>query len=228
MAQGGARVIHVAVLLGGVGITWLTGSRTGLAALLLACLLVVALAPRLLPGGFVALLASVPLAFYLVGFTGLFAAYFGRGGSENITTLNSRTIAWGAAFLADTDFWQQWFGGGLSVKVVPVTGAWESQVLDSTWVSTYVQGGFVGLAVVSVWALTTLWRALAAPVSHRGLWVGLAVYAVLRSVLETGLLDSYALFLVILVPSLVSDLRGSQSLARGDVRRTAPGSRTPG
>jgi hypothetical protein len=229
MAQGGARGRHLLVVAGGLGITWLTGSRSGLAALLIACVLVVALAPRLRLGGFVSLVASIPVIFYLVAFTGLFADYFGRGGSANITTLNSRTIAWSAAFTTDADFWQRWFGGGLSVKVVPVTGNWDSQVLDSTWVSTFVQAGVVGLVILSLWALTTLWRSLSTPVSHKGLWVGLAAYALFRSVLETGLLDSYALFLVILVPSLVCDLRiRSQPVVGGYVPRTAPGSRTPG
>jgi hypothetical protein len=227
MAQGGTTVIHVFVVVGGLGITWLTGSRSGLAALLVACLLVVALAPRLRLGGFVALVAALPFVFYLIAFTGLFASYFGRGGGQNITTLNSRTIAWNAAFTTDADFWQRWFGGGLSVKVVAVTGNWDSQVLDSTWVSTFVQGGVVGLAIVLLWSLSTTWRTMSTPVSHKGLWVGLVVYALIRSVLETGLLDSYVLFLVILVPSLVCDLRTSSTGAlRGDVPRTAPSSRT--
>ena len=228
MTQTGGRASHLAVVLVGLGITWLTGSRGGLVALLVACALVVALAPRLRLGGFLTLVASIPIVFYVVAFTGLFLAYFNRGGSENITTLNSRTIAWRAAFAADADFWQRWFGGGLSVKLVPVSESWDAQVLDSTWVSTFVQAGVIGLVILSLWVLTTLWRTLSAPVSHKGLWVGLVVYALLRSVLETGLLDSYALFLVILVPSLVCDLRRSSSpVVAGDVQRAAPGSRTP-
>ena len=227
MTQTGGRAIHLLVVLVGFGITWLTGSRGGLAAVLVACLLVVLLAPRLRLGGFLTMVASIPIIFYVVAFTGLFLAYFNRGGTENITTLNSRTIAWRAAFAADADFWQRWFGGGLSVKLVPVSESWDAQVLDSTWVSTFVQAGVIGLVILSLWVLTTMWRTLAAPVPYKGLWVALVVYALLRSVIETGLLDSYVLFLVILVPSLVCDLRNSSPLAAGGVQRTAPGSRTP-
>jgi hypothetical protein len=230
MAQGRGRLFHVLVVVGGLGLTWLTGSRSGLAALVLASLLVVALAPRLRLGGFLTLTASIPFVFYFVAFTGLFSAYFGRGGSENITTLNSRTIAWRAAFEADTDFWGHWFGGGLSVKLVPVSGPYlDAQVLDSTWVSTFVQAGVVGLVIVFLWAVTTMWKTLSAPVSYKGLWAGLVAYALMRSVLETGLLDSYALFLVILVPSLACDIRTSTPRAPGPdaAPRPARDSRTP-
>lgn len=204
----------VLTVVGGLGITWLTGSRSGLAALLVATVLILVLAPRLRLGGLLVLLGSLPALFFGVAFTALFAGYFGRGGAENLTSLNSRTIAWEAAFSADQDFWRHWFGGGLSVKLVSVSGTyWDSQVLDSSWVSTFVQVGVVGLVLLVVYVLTGLFQAFRSPQPYRGLWVGLVVYAVLRSILETGLLDSYVLFVVMALPALVADLKTSASPA---------------
>jgi hypothetical protein len=189
-----------------VGLTWLTGSRTGLAALAVGLIVVVIQARRLPVGGFIGVVALVPVVGYVLLSTSLVSKYFERGGAANISSLNSRTIAWRAAFALPTDFWQHWFGAGLAVKTIGVSGTfWSTQVVDSSWVSAYVQAGVLGLAVLSLWALVTLVSAFRAPQPWRPLWVALVVFILIQSVLMSGLIDSHVLFLVMFLVSVASE-----------------------
>lgn len=191
-----------------LALIWFTGSRAGLLAVIFAVLVVLCMAPRISVGLFLSLAGAIPFAFYLAVYTDSLAAFIGRGGTNegSITTLNSRTIAWQAAFSGDKEFWERWFGHGLSVKTVPVRGTyWDTQVLDSTWVSVYVQAGAVGLALLVIWCLISLARALSASVPYRSLWLALILYAVIRSIVQTGIFDTYVLFAVILFPALMAD-----------------------
>lgn len=192
-----------------LGMTWLTGSRTGLIALALGVIVVIVRAPRLPLGGFIALALATPVAFYVVAFTPILDTYIHRNGTGKVTTLNSRTVAWSAAFNQPLDFWQHWFGGGLVVKTVAVSGTyWDTQVLDSSWVSAFVQGGLFGTLLMGLWVVTAFVTAAAAPARFRALIVALMVYAVVRSTLENGLIDTYVLFLTMLIPAMSGELRG--------------------
>lgn len=229
LTQARARVWHVGLLLGLVGLTWLTASRAGLLGLALGALLLALLAPRIKLGTLTTMLISVPALFFLATFTGLFSGYFGRGGTQNLTTLNSRTLAWQAAFDAGHDFFTRWFGGGLSIKTVSVVGTyWDSQVLDSSWVSGFVQAGALGLVILAMWSVTTLWRAARHDTPYRSLWLAMAAYAVLRSLLENGLLDVYVLFVVMLVPALMVDLRHPRDDEADDQVDAQPQEQTAG
>jgi hypothetical protein len=223
MVNGATRTITVVAVVGLIGLTVLTGSRTGLVALLVGVIIVLVSAPRLPVGGFLALMAVLPGLFYIVFMTGTLSHFAGRGtGTGGVTTLNSRTIAWSAAFSAPGDFWKHWFGGGLAVKTVAVSGTyWSTQVLDSSWVSAYVQGGIIGITVMGVYALTALVAALRAARPLRALLAALVVYALIRSGLENGLLDSYLLFVVMLIPSLASEVRSVQPPVDQPVARPA-------
>lgn len=208
MLNGRTSAMHLVVFVGLCGLTYLTGSRTGLIALLLAAFIVLVQAPKLPIGGFLGLIASLPAAYYVVFFTGTFSKFANRGGTGNVTTLNSRTIAWSAAFSAPMDAWQHWFGAGLDVKTVAVSGTyWQTQVLDSSWVSAFVQGGMVGIALLGLLALVSVVAALRAPRPARALLAALVVYALVRSGLENGLVDSYTMFVALLIPTLASELR---------------------
>ena len=187
-------------------ITLLTGSRTGLLALLVAVVLLVFQARPLPVGAFVASVAAIPVIGYLVISTGAVSNYFGRGGSGNVTTLSSRTIAWQSAFSTPTDFWQHWFGGGLAVKTVSVTGTyWNTQVLDSSWVSAFVQGGMLGMILLGLWSLWTLVAACRCPAPWRAFWTATVVYVIVRSLLSSGLIDAHALFVVMFVASVATE-----------------------
>ncbi|MGI8867723.1 MAG: hypothetical protein ACR2F6_02430 [Mycobacteriales bacterium] len=184
----------VSVLL---GLTWLTGSRTGLLALLLGLVVVVLQVRRIPVPAFVGLVLTLPALLYFGFATNVADSFFSRGGTQSVTTLNSRTIAWHAAFSGGGGFWKEWFGGGLSVKTIPVTGTyWATQVVDSSWVSAFVQGGLIGLILLGVWSVVVLVSALRTPAPWRAFCSAVVVYVIARSVTATGLIDSEAMFLV--------------------------------
>ena len=100
--------------------------------------------------------------------TDVLGSFFGRGGAESITTLSSRTIAWSAAFDYSDSAWVRMMGAGLAKKEIPVVGQyWETQVLDSSWISALVQAGRVGMVLLGVWLVwafvTSLTRAASSP-----------------------------------------------------------------
>lgn len=213
-------VMGVVVL---AALTWMTGSRTGMLALALACLVVIVTTPRLKAGVIVVTVMSVPALFFVAAFTPVLATYFGRGGAKNLTTLNSRTIAWEAAFNAGNDFWNKWFGSGMAVKTISVTGTyWDTQVLDSTWVSVFVQGGIVGITLLAVWSVWTLISVGSARTEHRSLWLALVVLVLVRSAVETGLFDSYVLFVVMLLPALVAERRTTDAASASASPSSSP------
>lgn len=197
----------------GVGIlvvlVFATGSRTTLLATVIVIILIGMQAQRIPTIVFISALSLIPIVLYLFAFTPFLSGFFERGGGASVGTLNSRTIAWSAAFHNNAGFWGHWFGGGLQVKTVGVTGTyWSTQVLDSSWVSGYVQAGLVGLIVLCLWSVSTLIAALRCERSSRALLVGLAVFALIYSVMASGLIDSYALFLLMFATSMCADNRG--------------------
>ena len=51
----------------------------------------------------------------------------------------------------DRDVRQTWFGQGLAQKKISVAGQWwDTQLLDSSWISAVVQGGYLGVGLVVV------------------------------------------------------------------------------
>ena len=221
-------VSGAAVLLGTV---WLTGSRTGAAALAVAVLVMVVQARRFSVPAFIAMVAAVPAAAFVLLTTSVVSGMFLRGGSENVMTLSSRTIAWRAAFDMDVSAWQRWFGGGLTMKHIPVSGQyWDTQLLDSSWVSTLVQGGRIGLALSVLWFLTTVVAACRTPRPWRLLWLGALTLVGIRSILESGVFDASPSFLVFALVGLATEgsLRTrstSGAVPRQVGRRRPPGAR---
>ena len=150
------------------------------------------------------IVVALPVAFYAIASTTLISDFLGRGGTRGITTLSSRTIAWQAAVDLPQTAWQQLFGGGLSLKRIPVPARWWSeQGLDSSWISGLVQVGIVGVILLLVWTLVTGFRAARAPTPERLLWSGLLSYVVTRSALESGLFDATPAFLVFFLIALL-------------------------
>ena len=213
-----------AALTGGafLAVIWVTGSRTGLLMLLLgiAVMAVQARRPRvgLVVGGLV-LGAVGAVAAVATGFVAAFAGRDGTGAS----TLDSRFIAWRASLTWADSAWQQVFGGGLSVKIIRVYGQyWDTQPLDSSWVSLIVQTGFLGVLLALGWALWATRGALRAPHPHRVLFLGLLVFLLGRSVLESGLFDATPAFLLFLAVSLLAE-GGSRQRLRDEVASGAGG-----
>ncbi len=203
-----------------LGVVYATGSRTGLLVLLAAVALVVAgiRRPRVeLVVAALVLFASTVVAVVATGAVSGFAARGGDGSS----TLDSRFIAWRASLTWADSSWQQFFGGGLSVKIIRVRGQfWDTQPLDSSWVSLLVQAGVVGLVVAGLWMLWVVRGMRRAPREHRILFQGLLVFVVGRSVLESGLFDATPALLVLVAVSLLAEggtrqrLRDEEQAAR--------------
>jgi hypothetical protein len=204
-----------AIGLGGgyfLAVLWFTGSRTALLMLLVG-VAVMALQIRrprvgLVVGGLV--LGAVGLVGAVA--TGFLAGFAARGG-DGTSTLDSRFIAWRAAAGWAESGWQTVFGGGLNVKIIPVTGQyWKTQPLDSSWASLLVQTGLLGLLVAAAWACWVLRGALLAPYPHRVLFLGLWFFLVGRSLLESGLFDASPAFLLFLAVSLLAEGASRQRL----------------
>jgi hypothetical protein len=187
-----------------VGIIYATGSRTGLLVLAVAMLALLAQVKRMPVPMFTVLAAVTPVVIWTVLSTSIASNFVDRGGSQNVTTLSSRTIAWSAALhVGDGNVWQRWFGGGLSLKQITVAGQfWSQQGLDSTWISALVQGGYFGVLILAVWAIRSVVRAAASPRRLRILWLAMLIFLIGRSSLESGMLDSAPAFLAFFFISL--------------------------
>ena len=184
---------------------WATGSRTGRAMLVLGLAVVVAAVRRppvwVVVGGSLAAAAGTAVALG----TGLLGGFASRDGA-GVSTLESRLVAWRAAGTWADSLWQSVFGGGLSVKVIRVRGQWwTEQPLDSSWVSVFVQAGTFGLLVALGWVLWTacVARRTAGPLCP--LLLGLLVFLVGRSLLESGLFDATPAFLLLAAVSLAAE-----------------------
>jgi hypothetical protein len=200
-----------------LGVVYGTGSRTGLLVLLAAVALVVAGIRRPRVELVVAALVVAASTVVAVVATGAVSGFAARGG-DGSSTLDSRYIAWRASLTWADSSWQQFFGGGLSVKIIRVRGQfWDTQPLDSSWVSLLVQAGIVGLVVAGLWMLWVVRGMRRAPREHRILFQGLMVFVIGRSVLESGLFDATPALLVLVAVSLLAE-GGSRSRLRDEAQ----------
>lgn len=186
-----------------VAVVFLTGSRSALAAFSVAALVMIFRVTALRVRTLLVLTLGLPLVTYVIAGTDLITSVFMRGGSGQVATLSNRTIAWQAALNLQRDFWQTWFGQGLEQKKIEVPGQWwDTQLLDSSWISALVQGGYAGAALAFLLGLASLFYAAFAPRSQGAVWLGLALMATLTGILESGLLDGSLLFMVFWIASL--------------------------
>lgn len=201
----GGRWFEYAALPALLGVVWLTGARTGLAALVLALLVVLVLSPRI-PSIVAALCAvAVPVVVYVTFFTTVLSEYAARGGLESIVTLNSRTVAWRSA----VDYHDSWvghvFGGGLALKQVPVSAMYRSeQILDSTWLSAILQSGYVGLSFLVLILVSTTLAAARLGAPYGSVVLALIAMVTLASILESGLFDTTPAFILFFVIVLLT------------------------
>jgi hypothetical protein len=209
-----------------LGIIWLTGSRTALLMLVAGVVVMAVQIRRAPPGLVVGALCLAAAGVMAVAFTGALTGFLERDGTGT-STLDSRFIAWSAARYWAESPWQMLFGGGLSVKLIPVEGQWwDTQLLDSSWVSALVQAGVVGLVVAAVWSLWVLRGARRMPRPYRILFLGVLVFLLGRSTLESGLFDATPGFLVFMTASLLCE-GGSRPAHRTASRATADASCAP-
>ncbi|WP_298749749.1 O-antigen ligase [uncultured Serinicoccus sp.] len=182
-----------------------TGSRTAVLTVLVAGAVMLLQARRLGRGLVVTLALAIPLGALVAMRTDAVTSFIAREGADegDIATLNSRSIVWGASVdYADT-VWTRWMGSGLAVKQIPVLGQyWDTQNLDSSWVSALVQAGLIGVGLLGVWVALTVLNSFSLAHEPRMLVHGLLAAILLRSVLESGLVDSSPAFLTFFLVSL--------------------------
>jgi hypothetical protein len=155
--------------------------------------------------------------------TGVVTAFVTRDG-DGVGTLESRFIAWRAALDLPQSAWQEVFGGGMALKVIPIKGQWwDEQPLDSSWVSLLVQAGVLGLAVGLGWVLWALRGAARTPRPVRVLFLGLLVFVVGRSTVESGMFDATPAFLLLAALSALAE-RGSADRLAAEAEALTPAS----
>lgn len=189
--------LDLVALVTAVGILLATGSRTSLVMLLPSALILLLSARRFHVRTLVPFLLFLPLCAIGLTMTDAISGVLTReGNADNVLSLSNRTIAWQAAFTPNADPWRTWFGGGLALKEIEVPGQWWShQILDSSWVSALVQGGYLGFALCLAMVLYGLIRIAGTRGELRGFRLALVVFLALRGVMESGLFDASAAFL---------------------------------
>ena len=163
------RTFHHVLLAVLVLITWATGSRTALGAAVLGAVVILCSVRRPTPSRLVALIVATAGFLFIALGTDLLTRIFLRGGRENVTAVASRSIAWSAALTYTDDPWRQWAGSGIAMKEIAVRGQyWTTQLLDSSWVSAYVQTGRIGVLLIVVWIGWIIWsiRLVPRPNAH--------------------------------------------------------------
>ncbi|PXW35308.1 UNVERIFIED_CONTAM: hypothetical protein DES50_101253 [Williamsia faeni] len=174
-----------------------TGSRTGVMAVAVVVVMTLLRSRRIPIPIIMTILLGIPTLVLIAVSTSALTNFAERGGTENIQSLSSRTIAWSAAFDSDNGLLGKLFGAGLAQKMIPVPGQyWSTQKLDSTWVSAYIQAGWLGLALLTLLVVLGILAALGAPRPESNLWMALLVFVVARSLLESGMLDASSGFLI--------------------------------
>lgn len=98
---------------------------------------------------------------------------------------------------------QTLFGQGLAAKSVPVTGQfWTTQILDSSWFSAFLQAGLIGIVLAITLVIYAATQAFRNARPAKDLWVALLVFVVVRSIFESGLIDTSMSFVVFMVVAM--------------------------
>jgi O-antigen ligase len=223
----GGRGTAVTLVAGGMALV-ATHTRTALLGLTLG--LVVAGASLFLGHVRVRRTAVLTLLVVLVTwtvFSPYIVAWLARGQSvKDLAQLTGRTKVWALAAERSTTLAQELFGTGLGNK------SFEGLAIDSNWVSTHLELGRVGVAIVVTLLLVLFLSAWARPAGpRRAIALLLVVYCVTASFTETGLGDAspYLLDLVV-AASLVAGPPGSvrRTPVHGTRGRGLPRSRADG
>ncbi|MHA3723938.1 O-antigen ligase family protein [Leucobacter sp. HY1910] len=177
-----------------------SGSRSALLGLGLAAAVAVLTTGRLERRIVTVLLVCLPIAYIVTNFTGILGSLASRGGTNAaIGALDSRFDVWRLVLAWRWESWEKWIGIGLSVKEIEVDDKWlDSQVLDSSWVSLLAQTGVVGAAIT---AIVLIWCIIAAlqSRSRRSALLPFLILLVVRSITESGLVDSATPFILLLI-----------------------------
>ena len=207
--------VDLLVLLVAVGALIASGSRTSLAMVVPAALVLLVSTRRVHLRVLIPFLLALPVLAAGLLLTNTATEVITREGSaEELLSLSNRTIAWQAALAPKDSPWLTWFGGGLSLKQIEVPGQWWShQILDSSWVSAVVQGGLIGLGLCLVLVVYGTSRIVRTPGELRGFRMALVTFLALRGLLESGMFDASTAFLVLFTALALPDAARTHPLA---------------
>ena len=194
---------HIAAVAAMAGIALLTQSRTTTAILALLVPLVALTGRRGRVKSLCVILVAIVPMLYVALFTDVIPHFLTRGNAQSAQTLESRTIAWDAALRSPESSLEALLGRGLSAKSVAVAGQyWNTQLLDSSWISAYVQAGLIGFALGLLLVVFSAVQALRNRAPLRALWCVLLALVVARSITESGLLDASTSFVAFVTVSI--------------------------
>lgn len=204
MLRKGVRLWRLVAAFALLGIAVLSGSRTGLLAIVVGIVIAVLVNGIRDRSVLYLLLGALPLAYGIASFTDVLGSLATRAGSNDTSTaLDSRFDVWRVVFGWDWGEWRKWIGIGLSAKKIPVDIKWrDEQVLDSSWASLLAQTGLIGTALI---AALIVWCVASALISSRRRWLiaPLLALVLLRSATESGLVDSATAFVLFFVVATV-------------------------
>ena len=147
--------------------------------------------------------AAVTYLLFSLTFTDAIRHFASHGGTSPIESAGSRVIAWNAMLEMDRTPMQTLFGQGLAAKSVPVTGQfWTTQILDSSWFSAFLQAGLIGIVLAITLVIYAATQAFRNARPAKDLWVALLVFVVVRSIFESGLIDTSMSFVVFMVVAM--------------------------
>jgi hypothetical protein len=147
---------------------------------------------------------AVICVLFAFTFTDAIHAFGSRGGtSENIDSFGDRMVAWDTVLNMTRPPLQTLFGQGIATKFVPIEGHWwHKQVLDSSWFSAFVQAGVIGVVIVVAFVIYAATQACRNARPAKDLWLALVALVAVRSIFESGLLDTSTSFIVFMMVSM--------------------------
>jgi long-chain acyl-CoA synthetase len=146
---------------------------------------------------------AVVCVVFAVNFTNAIQHFGSRGGTSEIGSFGDRIIAWNTVLNMIRPPMQTLFGQGLAKKFVPIAGHyWHKQLLDSSWFSAFIQAGVIGLVIVAALVIYAATQALRNARPASDLWLALVVFVGVRSIFESGLLDTATSFIVFMMVSM--------------------------
>jgi acyl-CoA synthetase (AMP-forming)/AMP-acid ligase II len=184
-------------------IIFLTESRTTIALTAALVLSLIVFGARHERFRLTMITGAVICVVFALTFTDAIQHFGSRGGTSDIGSFGDRLIAWEAVLNMTRPPMQTLFGQGIAIKFIPIEGHyWHQQVLDSSWFSAFVQAGVIGVVIAVAFVIYAATQALRNARPAKDLWLALVVLVAIRSIFESGLLDTSTSFIVFMMVAM--------------------------
>lgn len=198
-------------------IVFLTQSRTTEALTAILVLTLVICGTRHGRFRLITITVAVICLLFALTFTESIQHFGSRGGtSANLESFGDRMIAWNTVLNMTRPLLQTLFGLGIANKFIPIEGHyWHRQVLDSSWFSAFVQAGVIGVLIAAAFVIYAANQALRNIRPAKDLWLVLVAFVGVRSIFESGLLDTSTSFIVFVMVSMGAATQAGQGSSLG-------------